>query len=311
MNGKILVTDSLFIFDEHEKKLRDAGYEITRLDKAAASEDELIEAIKGKDGYILGGVEKVTNKVIDAADKLKVISFTGIGYKGYITAWEEALNKGIKITNAPDAPTQAVAEWAIGAALVMNRNILSFGKFGNKGFSVTKGIEDQTIGIIGLGRIGTRIAEMLKVFQPKQVNYYSTHQHPDIEEKLVINFKDVNDLLGSSDIVFLCIPIEAGESFFNKGKISKMKKDSLLVSFMHTGIINENDLYEAVSNGHIRAISDSPMGDKFNTLSVDSWYSFTGSNTVTESEAKLASDIVTESIINVLSGKPDKYLVNG
>ena len=65
MNGKILVTDSLFLFDEHEKRLKDAGYEVVRLDKAAASEEELVEAIKGKDGYIIGGVEKVTKKVID------------------------------------------------------------------------------------------------------------------------------------------------------------------------------------------------------------------------------------------------------
>ena len=84
MNGKILVTDSLFIFPKHEQQLKDAGYEVVRLDKPEASEDELCEAVKGTVGYILGGVEKVTDKVIEAADNLRAIVFSGIGYKGFI-----------------------------------------------------------------------------------------------------------------------------------------------------------------------------------------------------------------------------------
>jgi phosphoglycerate dehydrogenase-like enzyme len=84
----ILITDSLFIFPEHEQQLKDAGYEVVRLDKPDATEAELCEAVKGKVGYILGGIEHVTQKVIDAADELKAIAFTGIDYKALITAWE-------------------------------------------------------------------------------------------------------------------------------------------------------------------------------------------------------------------------------
>jgi len=65
MSNKILITDTLFITDEHVKRIEEAGYEITRLKKANATEDELISALKGKVGYILGGIEKVTDKVID------------------------------------------------------------------------------------------------------------------------------------------------------------------------------------------------------------------------------------------------------
>lgn len=120
---QILITDSLFIFPEHEQQLRDAGYKIARLDKPEATEEELVEAIRGKTGYILGGLEHVTEKVIDAADELKAIVFTGIGYKGFIPAWEYALQKGIALENVPDGPTQAVAEWSITAALTMTRGI--------------------------------------------------------------------------------------------------------------------------------------------------------------------------------------------
>lgn len=81
MNGKILITDTLFIFDTHLKQLELAGYEIERLSKPDATEDELCQAVKGKVGYILGGIEKITGKVIESADKLKVIVFTGSGYQ--------------------------------------------------------------------------------------------------------------------------------------------------------------------------------------------------------------------------------------
>ena len=59
---KLLITDNLFIFQEHEEKLKEMGFEIERLDTPQATENELIEALQGKDAYILGGIEKVTEK---------------------------------------------------------------------------------------------------------------------------------------------------------------------------------------------------------------------------------------------------------
>jgi gluconate 2-dehydrogenase len=142
----ILVTDSLFIFPEHEKVLTDAGFTIERLDKPAATEDELITALKGKEGYILGGIERLTNRVIDAADGLKAIVFTGIGYKNFIPNWEYVTQKGIAIANAPDGPTNAVAEWAVTMALAMSRNIFDIGRAGEKRkkFSITVSIGTKT-----------------------------------------------------------------------------------------------------------------------------------------------------------------------
>src|ERR1700722_6533815 len=145
MSNKILITDSLFILKEHEDQLRAAGYEIERIDKPKPSEEELIKAIKGKVAYILGGIEQATEKIIDAADELKVIAFPGIGYKDFIPAWEYATAKGIAIVNAPDGPTHAVAEWAITMALAMNRDIFDIGRMGQKDFMTTKGLEAQRI----------------------------------------------------------------------------------------------------------------------------------------------------------------------
>ncbi len=95
MSNKVLVTDSLFIKDKHVKLLEAAGYEVERLDKPSATEEELCDAVRGKVGYILGGIEKVTDKVIESADGLKAIVFTGTGWQGFIPGHDLATKRGI------------------------------------------------------------------------------------------------------------------------------------------------------------------------------------------------------------------------
>ncbi|MDP3956594.1 MAG: D-isomer specific 2-hydroxyacid dehydrogenase family protein [bacterium] len=309
---KILITDSLFIFSEHEKMLKDAGFEIERLDKPHATEDELIKAIKGKDGYILGGIEDVTEKVIDAADKLKAIVFTGIGYKDHIPAWQYATKKGIVIANTPSAPTHAVSEWALTMALAMNRGIFELGRTGQKEFMTTKGLEGQQVGIIGLGHIGRHIAEMLPVFRSAGVSYHSLHRHKESEQSLGLVHKELSQLLAESDVVFLCVSRDAGEGFMNKEKFAQMKDGALLVSFMSSGIVDENALLEALKSGRIRAVSDNPMKNpEFKDLPLSNWYCFNGSNAFnTFPELKLTSDMATQSMINLLKTGKDQYKVN-
>jgi len=308
MKRTILVTDSLFIFPEHVKKLQDAGYEVERLDKPDASEQELMEAVKGKVGYILGGVEKVTEKVIDSADQLKAIAVTGIGYPVFVPAWEYALKKGVKITNTPSGPTQEVAEWAMTAALMMSRDFLELGRVGEETFKITKGIEAQSIGIIGLGRIATRIIEMLQPFKPARVQYYSSNRHEDKEKQYNLKYRPLPQLLQQSDIVFLCVSDEA-KNMIGEAELAEMKTDAILVNFTHPGIIDEHALLTALKANRIRAISDYPMLKEFDELPLARWYCMNQTSTITESGTKLMSDMATQSLLNILEKGTDQYEV--
>jgi len=287
----ILVTDTLFILPEHEEKIKAAGFAIERIAKPKPTEEELITAIKGKVGYILGGIEDVTEKVIDAADKLKVITFTGIEARDFISGWDKAVEKGIEITDTPDGPTHAVAEWAITMALAMNRNLFDLGRVGKKEFDTTRGLENQAVGIIGYGRIGKHIADIIKPFRPSNVLYYSRSTKNS----------ELNDLLKKSDVIFLCLNKHTAVNFMNKELLGQMKKGSLLVSFMHPGVIEVEALYQELKSGRIRCVSDYAMDKRFNELPLSTWYCFNGSNAFnTISEIKLVSDQATESIINIL-----------
>jgi D-3-phosphoglycerate dehydrogenase len=303
MKGKILITDSLFIHKEHEDILQSAGYEIERLDKPEASEEELVDAIKGKVGYILGGVEKINNKIIDSADSLKAIVFAGIGYKDFIPNYEYVIEKGISIANTPDAPTHAVAEWALTMALAMNRNIFDLGRSGDKKFITSKGIENQNIGIIGFGRIGKEITGMIKPFNPASIAYFSKHKHEDSG----IEYKAMDALLKESDIIFVCVSKDAGENFIGERELSLIKDGALLVSFMAKGIIDEDALLKELKSGRIRAVSDHPIHNpESNNLPLGIWYCFSASNAFnTFTEIKLCSDMAVSSLLNLLEEGED------
>ena len=309
--AKILITDTLFFFEEHEQMLKEAGYEVERLEKPDATEEELSEALKDKVGYLLGGVEHVTEKILDAATELKAIGFTGIDYTGMIPAWEYATKKGVAITNTPSGPTNEASEWAVTAALTMSRHFLELGRVNPvKRFMVTEGLEGQKVGIVGLGRIGSRIAELIKPFNPSEINYNSRARQEDKENELGVNYLELTELLETSDVVFLCVAGTA-KNYFGKEQFDLMKKNALLVSVMHPGVIEEDALFVALKSESIRAISDYPMKDeRFKVLDLDRWYCMNTSSTITHAGAKLMSDTATASLLNILRTGEDEYLVN-
>lgn len=304
---KILITDSLFIFKEHEEQLKKAGYDIERLDKPDASEEELIKAIKGKDGYILGGIEKVTDKVIEASDKLKVISFTGTDYIAFIPGYKLATEKGIHISTTPVANSYAVAEYTISIILSMTRDLFSLTRIGTKKFGTTKSLKELTIGIIGMGAIGTLVTSMLNGLGVKKVIYYS----PNKKDHINAEYKTLEEVFSESDIISLHASTKAGYGFIDKNKLSLMKNNSLIINCGFIGSFNADDLYEELKSGRLRAFQDGPIDERFDKLPVYNWLCSNMHTAYNTEEAnKTASDMATKSILNLLQVGNDQYKVN-
>ena len=303
---KVLVTDSLFIYPEHEAMMLQAGIIIERLDKPCATENELVAAIKDKDGYILGGIEKVTKPVISAGSNLKAISFTGTAWKGFVPAWQFAAQEGIKITNAPHANASAVAEWAFTTSLAMARNLFDLGRTGKGSFKTTAGLSDLKIGIIGMGHIGSRIGELFEAVGAKSVSYWNRSTIDSIFE-----YKDIPDILSSSNIIFVCVSSEAGCDFLDDEKLSLLEEGSV-ITCLTDSVIDESALLSHLKSGKVRAFLDwTPALSDFKQLPLDSFYCSNESTAFnTKAANQLASDIVTQSMINILSNKNDSYIVN-
>ncbi|OGK19178.1 hypothetical protein A3G67_00240 [Candidatus Roizmanbacteria bacterium RIFCSPLOWO2_12_FULL_40_12] len=311
MKPKILITDSLFIFEEHEKRLRDAGFEVERLDKPKASEEELIKAVKDKDGYILGGIEKVTEPVINAANKLKGIVFSGSDWAGFVPAHELATKKGIAIANAPGANSTSVAEYTITLIFMMLRRALELGSTGDKTFMTTQSVSDVKIGIVGLGRIGTKVAKMLKGLGAKDICYWNRTRKQDLEKELGIKWLSLEELFKTSDVITAHVSSQAGQ-VFTKDLLNKSKDGVLFINTGADPTYDMDALYELLKAGKARAGFDENIKDeRFKKLPLSVWFC-SNENTAYNTHAanKLGSDMATETMINILTKGDDQYVVN-
>lgn len=300
--GKILVTDTMLIFDEHVKKIEAAGYEVVRLEKPDATEAELCKAIKGKVGYILGGVEYATDKVFDAADQLRAIVFTGTGYKGHIPGWQRALGKGVSIGTTPYANVYEVSEWALAVTLAMQRDLFDLGPQGSARFHTVTSLPDLKVGVVGFGHIGKQYADMISAIGAKEVVYWN-RSHKESKYKSV----EKNELFSTCDIIFVALGDDAGADFINGSELELIKKGALIVSIAHHGIVNEDDLYKAVSSGKIRAALDIVQDQtKFNELSSRDWYASRASSAFNSvGFMQRCSDMATDTLINLLETGED------
>ncbi len=196
--------------------------------------------------------------------------------------------------------------------LAMTRHLFELGRGGDKSFQTVHSLKELTVGIVGMGHIGTRMATLFKALGVKKILYYSRTRKPEVESQTGAEFVDMDTLLQKSDIVSLHASKEIGEDFIDKDQLAKMKDGALLVNCGFTGGVNKDALYEELKAWRICAAQDDPMGDdRFNTLPVSVWFSSNSHTAYNTFEAnKTASDMATQSLLNLLSTGKDQYQVN-
>ncbi|MFH2023626.1 MAG: phosphoglycerate dehydrogenase [Candidatus Micrarchaeota archaeon] len=215
------------------------------------TKDETIQLAKGCVG-ILAGTEVYDESVLKELLQLKYISRCGIGMDSIDLG---ALKKhDIKIMNTPEAPTQAVAELTVAFMLDCMRRVTMLDAKVKKGeWKKETGylLAGKTVGIIGLGRIGRRVVELLKPFGVVVLAY---EPRPDDEWVAKNNVKLVGleELLCESNIVSLHIPYnKETHDFINSNTIKLMKDNAVLINTSRGGIVNESALYDALRSGKL------------------------------------------------------------
>ncbi len=310
--NKILVTDSLFIKQEHVKKLEKAGYVVERLDIPQATEEALSEAIKGKVGYILGGTEKVTQKIIDSADILKAIVFTGTGWTGFIPAHDYATKKGIAIGAAPHLNARAVAEFGLAMSLLMSRDMIDLARGGFKTFETTKSLSEQSIGILGMGHIAKIYLAMVKGMGAKKVYYFNRTRKPDVEKEYDATYVTKEALFKTSDLLYVAISTEPGNKYVSSENIYSMKQGALLISTSDPLLFDLDSLYERLQKHEIRAAFDENIKEgSFRQLPLGIWYSPNESSAFNTGQTiEDVSSSCVDTLINLLQTGDDKFLMN-
>lgn len=309
--GTILVTGNIFVDEQALKTLETAGYKIHRHMNNLSSTDELIPLVKGKVAYFRGGFEKISDRVIEAADKLKIITFPGHGYQQYIIGYQKAFKKGIKITRAPHLNTLAVAEFAVAATLMMTRRLLEFGRMGDRKLETVPSLHELKHGIVGLGGIGGALLPMLKGFGVNDISYFSRTRKQDMESRHDLRYAPMEDLLQQSDIIYLCTPHEQEAPLLGAREIGLMKKGALLINPARPGLVDFEALRKAILAKKIRAAYDIPPAEKYDDLPVEDFFCCTSSAAFNTFSANRAIAVqAAQSMLNVLETGSDPYVVN-
>jgi len=252
---------------------------------------------------IIAGTEKITKKVISEVDSLKVISRYGVGMDN--VDLDTAYQKGVLVFNTPDAPTDAVAELTLSLILNLLRKICtSDSEIRKDSWKPQLGtlLSNKTVGILGLGKIGKKVVQLLSPFNAEFLVY---EQKPDEEyvSKYNIDVVSLETLLAKSDVITIHLPsTEETYHIIGKEEFSKMKKTAVLINTARGNLIDEVSLYNSLKNGVIAGagldvFENEPYSGKLKELDNTILTPHIGSSTV---ETRKNMDI--ESVNNLING---------
>lgn len=249
---RVLFTGCTFN-EETLKKLKELNIEVFngRMDY---SEEELINILKDYDCYINGGDEICTSKVIDNNKQLKLISFMGTGYQKYIDV-DTAKKYNIPVSYTPSANAKAVAEYTVALILDAVKKITySNNEVKNKEWNKIKNfnLEGKTLGIIGMGAIGTHIAKILCDGFGMNLIYNSRKVKEGINKKYNTNMVSLNEIFENADIISVnATYTENNVNMIGKEQLELSNRNTILVNTARQELINKDDLYNAIINNKI------------------------------------------------------------
>ncbi len=268
---KVLVSDN--ISPKGIEILKNAGLEVDV--KVGMKPEELRALIGDYHGLVVRSATKVTPQIIDAAKNLKVVGRAGSGLDNVdIPA---ATRKGIVVMNTPGGNTITTAEHTIALMLALARQVpqatmsLKEGKWEKKRFT---GVElfNKTLGIIGIGKIGSQVAKRAQALA-MNIIAYDPYLSEDRANAIGVEKVELKELFSRSNFITIHTPITPEtRNLINKETIKKMKKGVRIINCARGGIVNEKDLYDALVEGKVAGAAldvfekEPPEGNPLMTL---------------------------------------------
>ncbi|MCG6154456.1 phosphoglycerate dehydrogenase [Rubinisphaera margarita] len=214
--------------------------------------DILIEQLQGCVG-VIAGTEPYTRRVIESSPELRVIARIGVGFDAVDLAACD--DRGVVVTTTPGVNHHAVAEHAIAMLMALGRGFPDRDRYVREGswkrYSTPR-IEGSTLGLIGLGRIGTAVARRA-LGLGMRVIAYDPGLDDDAIRKMEIEPRELDDLYGQSDYVSLHLPVtEETHHLINRETLARMKPGAVLINTARGALVDEAALCEALQDGHLR-----------------------------------------------------------
>ena len=244
---KILISDKMSNKVEDVLKSKSIDYDI----KTGLEPNELKSIIDDYDGILIRSATKLTSDILENCSNLKVIGRAGVGVDNVDI--EVATKNKILVMNTPLGNLEATAELTVGLMFSLYRHIhlanssTHEGKWEKSKFMGTE-LKGKTLGIVGFGNIGQRVAEICNVIGMRILTN-SNSASDDVLKSLSAKKVSTEELLSSSDVLSLHTKLnEQTSNMLNKETIATMKKSSVIINCARGGLINESDLKDALNN---------------------------------------------------------------
>jgi D-3-phosphoglycerate dehydrogenase len=254
MSVKILICDPIDV--EGVERLKRVGFEVDF--RPSIEQAELEKVISDYDVLVVRSRTRVNKQLIEKGSRLKIIGRAGAGIDNIDL--EAADKHGIAVLNTPEASADSVAELTIGLMLALSRDISSADRSMKAGKWSKKELEGsllngKTLGLIGLGNIGTKVAKIAKAFGMKILVTKRTPPSRELLELLEGEFVTADELLKRSDIVSIHVPFtDQTAGMIGEKELSLMKKGTILINTSRGGIIDEDALLNALRSGRLRGV---------------------------------------------------------
>jgi len=244
---KILISDKMSNKVEDVLKSKSIDYDI----KTGLEPNELKSIIDNYDGILIRSATKLTSDILENCSNLKVIGRAGVGVDNVDI--EVATKNKILVMNTPLGNLEATAELTVGLMFSLYRHIhlanssTHEGKWEKSKFMGTE-LKGKTLGIVGFGNIGQRVAEICHVIGMRILTN-SNSASDDVLKSLNAKKVSTEELLSSSDVLSLHTKLnDQTSNMLNKQTIATMKKSSVIINCARGGLINESDLKDALNN---------------------------------------------------------------
>ena len=231
-------------------------FESTNLPK----KEDIISALKKKEyvGILSVLTEDIDEDVMNACPQLKIISNFAVGYDNIDI--EKAKEKNITVTNTPGVLTNSVSEYTASLILSLARRVVEADKFVRDGLYEAWGpelmlgveLKGKELGIIGAGRIGTKVAEIMNKGFGMNISYFNSSDNEYLDKELNASKKSLEEILTSSDVISIHLPLNKDtKGFISKKELDKMKNTALLINTSRGPIISEKDLLSSLKEKKI------------------------------------------------------------
>ena len=310
---KVLVADAI-----NEKGIENLKEVADVTVDTSITPEELVNTINEYHGIIVRSRTKVTREVIEKADNLKIIARAGVGVDNIDL--DAATEKGIMVVNSPESTSITVAEHTMGLLLSMARKLtiadksVKEGKWEKKRFMGVE-LRNKTLGVIGMGRIGSQVVNRCKAFEMDAVAY-DPYLPEEVAKQMGVELTDLETVLKKADFITIHVPLTPETKHLISTKEFEIMKDTAFITnCARGGIIDEDALYDALKNDKIGGAAldvyeDEPPAEDSKLFELDNIVLTPHIAASTKEAQRDAAIIVADEIIDLFKGGTPKNVLN-